>query len=347
MTDIKKYNSLMIILIISAMLVYGLSGYIKICANASYIGCILSAFAAVLIYTPIYNHKALKGLLQSQGISGKIVCIVLATVFIVYSAAFASKLAWLVGKFFMPQSPLAYIAFFCILPGAFGGYFGMKSVSRYSVPLWIITLAATAFILFLCGGEYNTDNLYPIFGNGIFSIIKGSVNLTVFGALLLYYVIMSSAETTNSSVRKQITKFVLISGGFGAAVCLALNLVLPYMAVSYADNPYLTVASSVRANFMLERSEIVVLVLWIFCSFICSSAFCAGVFRVCKNMIGLQDKRGITGVVIALIYLIAIIALKLGVTDSLLAVSSYFLSLLSVIIPIIAIIRHFISGRLE
>ncbi len=347
MTDIKKYNHLMIMLIISAMLVFGLRDFISNSANASYIACILSSAVAALLYTSLYNHQAVKSLLNSNGIVGKIVCIMLVLVFLMYSAAFTAKLVELINKFFMQKSPVPYLAFFCIFPASFGGYFGIKSTSRYASIVWIITLIATAFILVMCGGEYNTDNLYPMLGNGAADLLKGSLNISVFAVILIYFVMISDAEATTKHIKKQIAKFILISGVFGAAVCLALSLLLPYRAVGFADNPYLTVASSIRANFMLERSEIVVLILWIFCSFLCVSAFCAGIFSACGKMAKVSDKRGIIGAVMAIIYLVTILAHRLGFADYIVDASSYALMLLSVVIPVVAYIRYFVSRRID
>lgn len=347
MTDIKEYNRLMIMLIISAMVVFGLNDYVSSALNASYIECILSSIVAAAVYVALYNHKAVKSLLKSNGVVGRILCILIVITFLMYSGAYTAKLVGLINDFFMPKSPLPYLTFFCIFPAVFGGYFGIKPVSRYGSIGWIITLVVTVFVLVLCVAEYNTYNLYPIFGNGGANLLKGSFNISVFGVMLVYYVIMSDSKATNKQVRFQIVKFVLISGVFGAAVCLGLSLLLPYYAVGYSHNPYLTVASSVRLNFMLERSESVVLVLWIFCSFLCISALCASIFSACGKMQGILDKRGIIGCVTAIIYVIAILAQRFNFSDYLIGVSTYVLTLLSILIPVIAYIRYFICRRID
>ena len=339
MTDVKKYNQLLIMLIISAMMVFGLSRVIDNSANAAYIESFIGCIFSLIVYTVIYNHNAVKNLLKSDGLIGKIICLITVFSFVLYASSFTAYLTSSVNKFFMHKSPVPYLAFFCIVPAAFGGYFGIKSVSRYASVIWITLLAATSVILILCSGDYNTDNLFPLLGNGVSRIAMGSANISLYGVILVYYVCVRDEIVTNRQIKKQIAKIILISGTFGTAVCLAVNLLLPYQAVTYAQNPYLTIASSVKMNFLLERSEIIVLVLWIFSAFLCVSALCAGVFSISEKMMKIKDKRGIIGAVIFIIYVLTVLIDCIGRTEMCISISSYLLSGLSIVIPIAALIR--------
>lgn len=340
MTDIKKYNSLIITLIVSSMTVYGINNAISNCLNASYIQIAVNSILALVLYLLLYNHNAVNSFVYSNGIIIKLFCIITVFALLVYSSAFVADTSFMINKFFMQKTPVFYISIFLMFPVIFGGFYGFKSVSRYAGIIWIIFVLLTIMLLIFSFHQYNTDNLFPVFGSGLSDIMKGSFDISLYAGMLIFYICISGCSTTSLNIKKQSTKIILMSGAFGVAISFALSLLLPYQAVAFSDNPYLTIASCVQMNFLLERSEIIVLLLLVSFSFITVSAMCSAVYLLSERVLNITDKKGITGSVVTIIYVLSVLIDKFAITKTVINISAYIIFGLSLLLPVVSLVRR-------
>lgn len=338
MTDIKKYNKLIVVIIVSCIVNFGLTGIITNSSCASYIQCILSCLVALFVYYIIYN-KHINNFFMSKATYVKLISVVTVFVLIIYSAGFIGNTCELINKFFMKKSPSYYLCAFLALPCCFGAFYGLRTMSRYSVIIWLMLVLSVCFMLFFCFNEYSVNNLFPVFGTDKNTLILNSFDFSIYGGILIFYYCLIGKNINPSSAKKNILKIILFSGLISTLICFMLNLILPYQAVVHVDNPLLTLASFININFLLERSEIIVLIILLSLCFITVGTFFASVCLIAEKSIGISDRKGIAGCLFFNCYLLSVVFSKYNISVYALEFSKYGVFVISVLIPFVAYIR--------
>lgn len=338
MTNIKGYRWSIVIMTVYNAVFFGVKIFSANAGSGGYILSALCTVAALIVYSVLFAVLP-KGR-EMKKIPCKIVFGTLLVLSSVWAAAAASAYtARLVGNVFMKKSPFPYILVLTAFPSFMGAYFGFKSASRYSLVAGRIIFFAAAVILLLTVQEYDRDNLYPIFG----SISARDVLIfpSVFSPLI-YLPAIAAVCGGNDGVAGEGTKIILISGAAMTAVCLVYNLTVPREALTLFENPLLVIASTINFDFIFERCEALVLVIWLFLSYlnICALTTMAADF-LCKSF-SLSCRNAVVWVVFAVIFSAALIADKLGSVDKFFAASAVFGGVVSIVLPIGAAI---FSGR--
>ena len=309
MTDIKKYNKLIVVIIVSCMINFGLSGIITVSSSASYIQCILSCLFALFVYCVIYN-KHINNFLMSKTAYVKFISVVTVFILIIYSAGFIGNTCELINKFFMKKTPSYYLCAFLIFPCCFGAFYGLCTMSRYSVIVWLMLILSVCFMAVFCFDEYSIYNIFPVFGMDKSNLILNSFDFSIYGVILIFYYCLFGCNNKINDSKKNIIKIILFSGIISTVICFMINLILPYQAVVHVDNPLLTLASFINVNFLLERSEIIVLIILLSLCFITVGSFFASVCVIAEKTIGISDRKGIAFCLFFACYLLSVVLSK-------------------------------------
>ena len=333
MTEIKKYNMLIVMLIISSGITAGVNKLLIGGGSASYIYAIVCTIAALVVYPMLFSHRAMVSFAHADGVFKKIAAVAATMVFMIYISSFTAYFVEYIRSMFFKKSPFWYIMIFLLVPSTFGCYFGVKSASRYAGVAAAFSIAVIFIILIFCGREYNADNLYPIFGNGVGNMAAGLKNISYFGAVAFYYLLVSHSNCKMSAVKANVAKIVVISGVVIAVVCLCTNLLLPYNAAQLTEKPLYTLAASIRGNYLIERSEAIVLILWIFAAFVCISGGTAVTTEFASKAFKLSNRNALTGCVLAVVYTAAMIFYKYNAVGYMFDIGNYMLGVFSILMP--------------
>lgn len=339
MTDIKKYNKLAILLIVSCMIIFGIKDIYLYTSCASYIASIFNCLFALLVYGIIYKRDTVNEFVNSGTKIIKVISILTIMILFIFSASFFAYVCELIQQFFMKKSPVYYLCLFLILPCAIGSVYGFKTLSGYAILIWIFMLICISTLLLFSYESFNIGNLFPVFGNDANVLLYKSFDFSIYGVILIYYFLLCDCKIKSKYITKNILSIIVSSGIISILICLALNLILPYNVVTYSDNAILTIASSIKLNFLFERSEIIVLLLWVSLSFITVGTFIACIYFLTEKFIGISDKKGINFCCILFVYLLALIINKYQMTHICIQISKYGIFFMSLLVPFFAFIR--------
>ncbi|AEY65776.1 GerAB/ArcD/ProY family transporter [Clostridium sp. BNL1100] len=154
----------------------------------------------------------------------------------------------------LDKSPLAYILIFFVLGMAAAAYYGIEVVARISA--FIVPICVIGFILITIGviPEYSTDNLFPILGKGIDSVINGStVSLHIFSPLLLIFFMIPFFKRRNLNRVGYLS--ITISGLIMFWSTLSFLLTYPYEMAVDKKIPIYQMARLIEIGDYIQRVE--------------------------------------------------------------------------------------------
>lgn len=337
MTDMKGYRWSVIIMTAYNAVFFGVR---MISASGGSGGYILSALctAAALIVYPLLFSLVPEGRLLRGAPLGAVFGGVLALCALASASAASAYTARLIGDVFMKKSPFPYLLALTALPAFVGTYFGLKAASRYAYIGGHIIFFAAAVILLLSFKEYDRDNLYPIFGS-----IEPK-DLLIFPAVFAptVYLTAISAMGGKGKITAECAKTVLVCGAAMTAICLVYNLTVPREALTLFENPLLVTASVINYDFVFERCEALVLIIWLFLSYLNICALTNMAADIIAKSFALSCRNAAVWVLFGIIFAAALLADRLGIADNFFAVSAVFGGAVSIALPVCAAV---FSGR--
>lgn len=334
MTDTKKYRWLTVMLISCNTLFFGAKKLIIHSGSNSYMTAIACSVICALLYYALFSQKGINCINLSKKISRIVFSLLTITAF-VQSVSLCSYSANAITEVFMKKSPFPYVLLFTALPVITGGYYGLKSVSRYARAGGIIIFFLVALVLAFAYSEYNVKNLCPIFGNGTENLYGALYGILLFSSIIYLYIILLTQKTNLRRARTEATKNILISGALLSAVCLCTNLCVPYPALETVSNPVLYIASNVNFSFLVERCEAIVFFIWIFTVFISLSALLCFLQVCAQKAFDIKNIKALNGAFAGAVFFASLIADKYGEFDTLMNFSIIWTGCTSVILPII------------
>lgn len=337
MTDIKGYRWSVIIMTAYNAVFFGVRIISASGGSGGYILSALCTVAALIVY-PLLLLLVPEGRMLRGAPLGAVLGGVLALCALVSASAASAYTARLIGDVFMKRSPFPYLLTLTALPAFVGTYFGFKAVSRYAYIGGHLIFFAAAVILMLSFEEYDRDNLYPIFGS---ISIK---DLLIFPAVFAptVYLTAISAAGAGGNISAECAKTVLVCGAAMTAICLVYNLTVPREALTLFENPLLVTASVINFDFVFERCEALVMIIWLFLSYLNICALSNMAADILAKSFALSCRNAAVGVVFGIIFAAALIADRLGMADDFFAVSAIFGGAVSIALPVCAAV---FSGR--
>ena len=336
--DNKKYNLMIAVLIILSGITVGAEWFIDVAGSGGWWIAILCTIIAAGVYSLLFNSDAMEKFVKSNTLLNIIIAwaVVLAGVF--YAASLTASVADNITTAFLNRTPVPYMLVLLVLPGAVGCWFGTKSLARYGLPVAAGGVAVIVLLFVMCIGEYDTDNLYPLWGRGTVGFIKGTLGIRMFAPVLFYYVILIGEKCNN--IKLNVTKILLLSGGAVGIVCLGINMLLPYPGAEVTSMPLYTMGSSVNGNYLIERSESVVLVIWLFCAYISVGAVTSVISDFCTSVFNLDNRNALTGALCGSVLAVGLMVCALDIAEKAFALSCTILCVLSLVLPVVVNIRY-------
>ena len=177
------------------------------------------------------------------------------------------KFTDLLKMLYFPSTPvlLIFIAFFVCI--GFANKIGFRGIVKANTIISVILLISLAIILYGTFENYNTNRLYPILGQNIYTtFIKGSQNLFAYSGIL--YLFLINPLIKNKSDFKKISIIsILISEFFLLLTSITLIMLFPF--ISYSEelmSMYLLTRNIIFGKFF-QRIEAVFIFLWLIAAF--------------------------------------------------------------------------------
>ncbi len=236
-------------------------------ANSAFISAALSgffAFAAIFLLARLYSKKKASSLpdsnLLSFGRVGRYIIFVLATICLFFSAVAAlNDFSSLAKQISFPSAPLWFVCLFFAVAafvGACGGISALSRIHKRFVPLIVAGLVLLIVSVIWTG---NPIRLTPILGNGIDSVLSGSLSGTIMYAdVFIFFLLLPEDKEKAFSCRK-IVSFASIGIALTALFVFALNLVISSQTVSSSEFPFYLAIKEVHYGRFFQRIDAVML----------------------------------------------------------------------------------------
>ena len=283
---------------------------------------------------------------------GKFIGRLLSLMYIFFTFLLTSLLIMDFGYFFttvtFPETPKIIFNILSAIVGAYAVKSGIEVIARWAKAFLPLLILVIAIFLFLLIQEMNIDNIYPLLSNKASSIIKGAFSAFSFpfGEIIVFTMVFHNFHTRKSPYRVYTTG-LLISGMFVLILSNAYILALGIDTAVGTYFPAYLAASRISIGMVLERTEIVVAIIFSIATFaklcICLLATCIGTSKI----LGFNDYRFIV-MPISLMMVNVSYSLFDSVMDWFewtIAIWPYFAFIFQVILPITILIVAEIKKR--
>ena len=251
MTDIKKYSFLIIVSIIYYCLFFGINFLCFNFQNSSYIIFLIVSLLGLGIYNIIYNGKAMEFLFNSKkhGFLKNIIYIFLLIGTIIQVVGVLTYGAKSIGTVFMEKSPYQFILLFLFIPISFGGYFGIKAISRYAYIAGIFIIGVILSILLFGYKQYEFTNLFPIFSMNNINFKTIFTAFSLFSNIVFLLLLSANDKCDFKSTRRELNKTILICTIIFFLVLFCYNLTVDFPYSDYTNNPLYVISSVINLGF--------------------------------------------------------------------------------------------------
>lgn len=186
----------------------------------------------------------------SKVVIGLLISIFLILIISVFLGAFSQTLKIIS----LDKSPLEYVLVLFLIGMAASAYYGVEAVARIHAIL--VPIIIICFLLITIGviPEFNTNNLFPIFGEGYLSILKGSIlKLSVFSFFIILFFMVPFFK--NKYLKRVGYSTIFLSGLLLLWSTLSFILVFPYEVAVNKKIPIYQIARYIEFGDHLQRIE--------------------------------------------------------------------------------------------
>ena len=299
------------------------------------------AYIYFAIATGFYRYHGNLDLLEiSQRAAGRVMKIIVgllsALLLIFLEASLLGEYAHSLKVISLDKSPISYVLIFFLVGMAAAAYYGIEVVARISA--FIVPICIIGFILMTIGviPEYNTENLFPILGKGIDSIINGStVSLHLFSPLLLIFFLIPYFKKRNLNRVGYLS--ITISGLILFWSVLAFLLTYPYETAVDKKIPLYQMARLIEFGNYIQRVESVFVLVFSLSSILFMGALFTFITHIIAKTLDLDRHQPIVIPTAVIIFSVTFIkkGLPFHLPDSQMANILWILALL---LPIIVLI---------
>ncbi len=270
-----EYNSLVWFLIRAGYIGVTISNLIMISGRDSWISGIVAlilGFIPLAIFAYIQNYDDKKNICELNeylfGKFGKVINIILALgVFIVVVLAFVDIVHFINTQFLYRTHPFIISVVF-IVPIIYGVLKGINAISRTSLLLFYIVVAAVIFIVFSVFGGVDIQNLQPFLNTKSSSILHGSLIIIAYNILPLFFLlIIPKMQLTNYSHKKSIIFYIIAVLSLANAAFLTIGTFGLELSLLY-EYPEFHLLKKVEIGNFVDRLESILSTEWIIALFI-------------------------------------------------------------------------------
>lgn len=143
-----------------------------------------------------------------------------------------------------------------------GAYIGLEPIARVNnmfMPLAGIVLLLSLILLI---PYFNINNIFPILGNGVYSItVKGINTISLFSDILLLNILLPYCENT-SEAKKSGWRAIYISATIGVVILLSYCLIYPYPVSREFMIPVYQLSRVIHLGNFFSRFEVIFQFVW-------------------------------------------------------------------------------------
>lgn len=219
----------------------------------------LIAFGYFVFVVKLYKNIGSLDLLDiSEGIGGKTGKVVVGLLITVYLVLTISVL---LGSFSqtlkiisLDKSPLEFVEALFWISMIIAAYYGIEVVARINA--FLVPIIIASFILITIGvlPAFKIDNLFPLFGEGYVSIVKGSIiKLSVYSSMLILFFMVPFFK--KKYLKRVGYSFITISGLLLFWSTLSFTLIFPYERAVDKKIPIYQMARHIEFGEVIQRIE--------------------------------------------------------------------------------------------
>ncbi|BCB04401.1 GerAB/ArcD/ProY family transporter [Bacillus sp. KH172YL63] len=164
----------------------------------------------------------------------------------------------------MVETPKIYIHLLFLIPIMYGVGQGIEVLARTAQAIYPTFILLLFFLIVFLIPEGQLENLEPVFGEGMKSIISGAFPILTVPYLEMFVLILISTYVTD---KNKVGKSFIIGGIMGGAILILITfliiLVLGYSFSSLLEYPTYVLAKKINIADFLQRLEIIAAALWI------------------------------------------------------------------------------------
>lgn len=284
MIDRKKMTTLLINVISVKMFLTFPKVMIINSGNAAWIECIYNTLIVIRLFwitTKLYRSN--KNIIQLAEMTGKkwlkiIVGVVVFVVLLINYSSIIRIFPETVKIVLLQDFKIEFIIPIFMLAIGIGAYIGLEPIARVNnmfMPLAGIVLLLS-LILFI--PYFNINNIFPILGNGVYSImVKGINTISLFSDILLLNILLPYCENS-SEAKKSGWRAIYISATIGVVILLSYCLIYPYPVSREFMIPVYQLSRVIHLGNFFSRFEVIFQFVWSILVLIYSSIY---VYALC------------------------------------------------------------------
>lgn len=213
-------------------------------------------FAVILrLYKNIGSMDLIDISYEAGGRIFKVITGILITVYLILTVSiFLGGFTQTLKIISLDKSPFEYVEILFWIGLVAAAYFGIEAVARLSSILVPVVIAG--FILITLGviPEFEVNNLFPVLGEGVYSVLKGSImKLSVFASFIILFLMVPFFK--KRYLKKVGYSYVLISGVFLIWMTLSFLMVFPYQVAVDKKIPVYQMARYIEFGNYIQRIE--------------------------------------------------------------------------------------------
>lgn len=303
----KQLTTMAINAIVVKMLVTFPRTLFEYCANTAWIACMFFSVVAWLLFLTVQNlYKSdanVIGTAEKIGGSGLRVCTGLL-VFAVLGANIIGifrTFPEIIRLVLLQKTYVEIIVTVFVLCIIFGAMCGIEAIAR--VTEIFIPVAGVIFAVFLLMllPEMNIDYLFPILGNGIYSIaVKGISCMSLFTDLLLINILIPYAKTLDC-YKKSGSRSIIIGGVCAVSIFLAYGLCYVYPASRNFIVPIYQLERLIHLSDFFSRLEAVFQFIWSIAIILYIALYAAVLSEVWRESFALKHSKPLIAPVVLVI----------------------------------------------
>ena len=284
MIDRKKMTTLLINVISVKMLLTFPKIMIINSGNAAWIECIYNILIVIgLFWITTKLYRSNKNIIQLAEMIGKkwlkiIVGVVVFVVLLINYSSIIRIFPETVKIVLLQDFKIEFIIPIFMLAIGIGAYIGLEPIARVNnmfMPLAGIVLLLSLILLI---PYFNINNIFPILGNGVYSItVKGINTISLFSDILLLNILLPYCENT-SEAKKSGWRAIYISATIGVVILLSYCLIYPYPVSREFMIPVYQLSRVIHLGNFFSRFEVIFQFVWSILVLIYSSIY---VYALC------------------------------------------------------------------
>lgn len=211
----------------------------------------------------------------------------------------------------LTNTPISFIQFFFLAGVIAAAYAGIEPISRVTSLTVPFIMAAAIIMLVASIPNCNSENIFPIFGNGLNTLFgKGSSFISIYFGITLILFFAPNLQSYKNT-KKVGRNAVLLAAGFLLAFTAVYQMVYPYPTSTENFLPIYQMTRAVSLGRFLERIEAVFLPVWTLVAFLIMSVVSTVSLKILQKTLKLNSYKPLIPVYAVLLFCVSLLPANL------------------------------------